>query len=737
MAIIKSTFSQACCNDLEAGAVLPDSGLPSVYDALQTQINDETTARTLADTSLSTQISNITTLGTANYFPDVAWEINAGYTDNEIVNRKYPAGHVQRYGADISGLEDSAVAFNLATRSDYTGTGILVIDQFAGTVIVPAGYFRINSAVWVHKGQHLKGEGEGGTNILLDQALNYGGAIFRLGQSSEQSEFPTGSGLTVDTADAGGLPPEISGLWTYGGPVGYPVITTRAAGASIHNIFLTSCGVGIQVEGGDVRVSHIQIDQAQTGILVGGRSIQITNVLIYVANIGIATINSGDLGKYLNDTTTTIGCSDITFSDIQIFATKFYSIQFRASGTFDIGALGEDVVIPIKHSNIFFNNVVCQQNIYSYGGWENFVGFVLIQSNEARNVVFNNCSFNNMNGPAINHQLGISNEFRFNNCTFDGRKTVDDYNQALTPYACKNLNDRMEFNNCTFKNLRDLNNNVTLTADGSYVGWWDSYSARINTDSGKILFDAGIHTITWTGNPEHTAIFTNASVSLTETIIRGCTVTNCLTPTATEPFFARISTGDSDSGVSSITEEDVLYSDQSMTLCNLPTVKNWFVQSDRYFPLIGVGAVPDFVKVGGRRSKYKVDTTNDLATISLPRTDNLNRFRPKNGDVITFVDAKNTWATNPVTFLAADNTIDNGFGNFIVDIDGAEVYFIYESDPDLAAVVPRGNWISRIIRKTTPPSQLDFGRTSEYPLTSYDYGLITEVVTRAIDYGSV
>ena len=633
-------------------------------------------------------------------YPDAKWETNAGYTDTEIVSRLYPPGHVQRYGADPTGVDDSASSFNLATRSDYVGTGILVTDQYAGTVIVPSLYFRLNSAVWVHKGQHMKGDGEGGTNILLDQATNYGASIFRLGQSSVQSEFPVGSGLTIDTGDAGGLPPEISGMWTYGGPSGYPVIETRAAGATIHNLFMTSVGIGIKIDGGDIRVSNIQIDQAQTGIQVGGRSNQITNVLMFVTNIGVQTVNAAaDLGKYLTDPSALIGCSDITFSDVQIFATKFYSIHIRASSTFSIGTLGPDVTIPINHSDISFNNFKCQQNIYSYDGFENFIAFILVEANDANNIVFNNGSFNNMNGPAIKHGVGISNDLRFNNCTFDGRATLSEFNQSLTPYAVLNLNDRMEFNNCTFKNLRDISNEVTVTATGADVGFWDPYTKVIRTAGGGSLpFDAGTHTITWTGDPEHSAMFAQGSSSATEVIIRGGTVINCLTPTATESIFVRIGVNQAPAGLSTIWEQDVIYEDYSMKLCNIPTVGIWYLYSDRYLELTGVGATT-FGRVGGRKSSYVVNTVTDTAFIELPRIDFLLKRQPKNADVLTFLDSKGTWGTNNVTFLAGDNLIDGGEANFIGSVSGSEVSFVYEADPDLATATPQGNWISKVTPK--------------------------------------
>ena len=653
-------------------------------------------------------------------FPNSIWENAAGYTDTEIVDRGYPVGNVLRYGADPTGVLDSTAAFNLATRSGHVGTGILVTDQFAGTVEVPAGYFKITSAVWVHKGQHLKGEGEGGTNILLNEAVPYQGAIFRLGRSSVQIEYPTGSGLFVDQGDAGGLPPVISGLWTYGGPASHPVVETSAAGASIHDMFLTASGTGIKIDGGDIRVTNIHIDICATGLVVGGRSHTITNVLMYVPNIAIATtVASGDITRYLDDPSTLVGCSDIVFSNIQIFATKFYSIQLTQSNTISIGALGADVTVPVEHSDISFNNFKCQQNQFASNGYENFNSFVKIDCNEARNVVWSDCSFNNMNGPAIRHSTGVGNDFRFNNCIFDGRKTLGNFNQALKPSACLNLNDRMEFNSCTFKNLKDITNEVTLTIGGAVVGVYDPYEKLIIGPSPKIPFNAGIHTITYTGVSTHTAMFAQGSSGATEIILRGGTVFNCLTPTATDSVFVRLGNTPSTSGLSVVSEEDVLYEDSSMSLCSIPTVDTWYTYSDRYLTLESVGGF-SYAKVGGSRSNYKLDTTTSVLSIPLPRIDANPKRDPKDGDVLTFIDAEDTWATNNVTFLAGDNFIDGITADFVANVDGSEVSFVYVADTNLAANPPKGNWISRVVYKI--PEVPDVVNFNEFGgLVSGDY----------------
>ena len=100
-----------------------------------------------------------------------------------------------------------------------------------------------------------------------------------------------------------------------------------------------------------------------------------------------------------------------------------------------------------------------------------------------------------------------------------------------------------------------------------------------------------------------------------------------------------------------------------MNLCNTPPIpvgdpippSFWSIYSDRYFNLSG--AVGGLIRIGGPKSNYKIDTTVGVSSIALPRIDANPKRDPKDGDVLTFIDAEDTWATNNVTFLAGDNFI--------------------------------------------------------------------------------
>ena len=343
----------------------------------------------------------------ARTYPRTAGEIAVGITP---VDYTYSPGNVLRFGADPTGAVDSTAAFNMATMGDYTSLGNDDL-TFPGLVHVPAGEYRIDGTVYIHKGQHLRGDGEGATRIDLSNTSAFGDHIFKLGESSV-------------TTDAGGLPPEISALWILGGPSSFAAIYSSAAGASIHNVFLTSVGTGIRLIGTDVRVSNVQIDQCLTGIQVGGHSHIFVNVLIYSPNFGITTV-SGAGG----------GCYDIVFDNVQLYFVGFYGVSLSAG---------------VDHTNISFNNCIMLLNAQ----FATFVTFFFVTSTAARSITISDSVFSNMEGPAvILSSGGANNEIKFNNVLFDGAKSVAAYTQSSTAYAAFVAGSECVFNDCEFRNL--------------------------------------------------------------------------------------------------------------------------------------------------------------------------------------------------------------------------------------------------------------------------------------------
>lgn len=384
----------------------------TIYDYVD---NSTTTKINLADQNGTTTFD---TPGVAGGFPITAIETAQGLVTGDLDTR-YEPGNVLRYGADPTGVADSTAAFNLATRSDYQSTGNSDLN-FHQDVIVPQGQYIITDSVFVHKGQHIRGAGEGATRIDLTGTSALTTPVFRLGAYDD--------GLTGGF-DIGGLPPEISGMWLEGGPSVESVIFTGAAGVSIHNLFLTSPGPGIEVIGNDSRIFDIQIDQGGQALILAGHSHIITNVLMYSMNYCI---------EFIDD------AADIVISDCQCYFTKFASVRFRAG---------------VTHDNIIFNNLQFSLNVQT----GTFGGFVRIESTNATNIVFNNATFRNMLGSAIITVAGSSgNEFTFNNPLFDGDKTVAAYAQSTTAYAAFVARSTVRFNNPTFRNLL----NETIFVDG-------------------------------------------------------------------------------------------------------------------------------------------------------------------------------------------------------------------------------------------------------------------------------
>ena len=80
------------------------------------------------------------------------------------------AGNVLDYGADNTGTNDSAAAFNAA-----------LVD--VGNVFIPPGTYKILSTVLIKTGQILSGSGEQGV-CIIDATVPAGDPVFQLGDSA-------------------------------------------------------------------------------------------------------------------------------------------------------------------------------------------------------------------------------------------------------------------------------------------------------------------------------------------------------------------------------------------------------------------------------------------------------------------------------------------------------------------------------------------------------------------------
>lgn len=315
------------------------------------------------------------------------------------------AVNVKWFGADPTGVLDSTEAFNLTTRADYSGGGLF--DQnFPGGVFVPAGLYKILGTIYIHKGQHLFGAGQGSSKIDCSGMSSYSGPVFKLGYSlSEQ--------------DAGGLPPEISEIWTYGGPASHSVVDMSVAGASAHHMFITSPGIGIRVSGGDTIVSDCTIDQGLSAIVASGQNHIVDSCIFYNMNYGVSVLNN-------------------TF-DVQInnchFEYGIYNDVLFAETAGNIKNVSVQNCQFIKNEQYVTSN--CSIHIRSNGA----------------DVFVHGCEFRNQRGYSIEIPTGIGNNLRVSNCVFDGNKTNPGYVQSSTAAGVRVQNGYVEITNCRFENL--------------------------------------------------------------------------------------------------------------------------------------------------------------------------------------------------------------------------------------------------------------------------------------------
>ena len=158
--------------------------------------------------------------------------------------------NVMDFGARGDGITDDTAAFNRATQADKPWQAEL---EYA--VLVPSGHYRIDGSVFVRKGQSLLGEG----HASYIDARKARSSTFILGNQRNHQR---------GDEDPGGAPVRISGLRTLGGSSKHGLIYTRVAGFSINSLFMTACGIGLEIEGNDGIISDIYIDQCLNGVVL-------------------------------------------------------------------------------------------------------------------------------------------------------------------------------------------------------------------------------------------------------------------------------------------------------------------------------------------------------------------------------------------------------------------------------------------------------------------------------------
>jgi hypothetical protein len=495
-----------------------------------------------------------------------------------------PTVSVLDFGADRTGVADSTAAFNLATMATtvHGGNDDVAIRR---TIEVPPGDYKISGSVYVRNGQHLRGTGEGSTRIMLSGTTSYGDHIFKLGQ-----------GLINGTPspDAGGAIAEISDFWFYGGPESYAVVYCAANGYSIHNLFMTSPGIGITALGDSGRVSSIQLDQGLTGIVVGGQNISFTDVKCYLMNYAVRTAAGV--------------AADISFVNLQVYYSTYGGIEFVN------GSLVSDFSV--------FGGLFMMNEQYT-----TMAGYVQQRADSANNIVFNNTMFLNSYSLACLH-VGAGGNATYNNCTFDGLKTVAGYSQSTNAYAAFIRGSTVNFNNCTFKNL--------LAAPLYLSG--DTPATTVKVRGGVQQNNSGASFI---------AFASTAPAALSSVTVQGLDGSSALTN----------------------------------TIFGTANRAGWYLGSDAATTLTGGGIATQITTYPvGSRSKYFVNTASAAALVRLPTAAD-GAALLGDGDSLTFIPyniAGTTWSTNNVKFQRGASTINGAASDYTVSTN-ARVTFTYNA----------------------------------------------------------
>lgn len=322
---------------------------------------------------------------------------------------------VLMFGADPTGTVPSTDAFNAALMAEvaHSGNETMLVRK----VEVPAGSYILgedNKTVWVRKGQHLAGAGQGASRIILVNTFSNTAPIIQFGNSPANPDQVAG--------DPGGLAAELSGFWFFGGPTSHGVVDTRyCAGWMIQNCFFTSCGIGIYAAGSDGLVNECMLDQGLTGVVLDGQNIFFSDCLFYQLNYQVRVVRSYD-------------CS---WNDCQ-FEYPIYNSMLVGNGSSNT---------DIRQMNI------CDSKFTMNGQYETFTGYLSFQMQNGR-VMIGGSKFINCPGYAVSHGTGIGNKIDIFSSVFDGRKTNPFfYDQSTTMGAVNASNMDVTMRDCIMRDL--------------------------------------------------------------------------------------------------------------------------------------------------------------------------------------------------------------------------------------------------------------------------------------------
>lgn len=330
---------------------------------------------------------------------------------------------------------DTVNAFDLLNRAtgadlDYSGNDsdlnrAIVIDY---PLVFPAE----DRSVFVRRGQRLIYT----CNKAMDLSALVGNTkpVFRLARKSD------------GTLDPGGLPVEIWGLRTVGGPGNHAVFdSANCTSPMFRSCFLTSAGIGIDLGAGsaDGIVLGCYFDQGLTGLIAQGQ----------------------------NHIIDACGAYDIWTA-------------FRVTGgAYDI-VFGTIIAEYIKTCGLLVDAASCNVSIGTYHGVLNeqfptFEGFIQIAAHGAK-VNAGLLSFRNPKGPAIYHGTGVGATLDVAKLVVDGLKTNPLYAQSTTAAAFSDVGLAATFGSVTIRNCTG----TPFTRSGAVPGSLAIGSGRFSSNTG-------------------------------------------------------------------------------------------------------------------------------------------------------------------------------------------------------------------------------------------------------------
>lgn len=324
----------------------------------------------------------------------------------------------------------NTLAFRRAAKSFYTDYAAIITEAISFSVEIPAGAFFLSNGFAATVGVPVRGKGCNtlicrlAANADADTAIPLLTIGRTLGAPPTLAEDPvTQNESSLKNAGFPFTAAQASHLYFVDQNPTVAAFKPSYPGCQFSDLFFTSCGIAIDMSAtADVTGENLIIDMGLTGIVFGATANVVLNNVILYNQVSQAIVFGTN-------------ARDITINGFEIEYPQSMGILFSESQN--------------NNDNIRFANGSFISNI-QYAG---FLGMVNIRGGNS-NMFFNNCSFRNVPGIAINQSLGAAGvRITCEDCTFDGLRTTSAYNQGSTMRAFSTVNATMYFKGCEFKNL--------------------------------------------------------------------------------------------------------------------------------------------------------------------------------------------------------------------------------------------------------------------------------------------